>query len=57
MAPRPQLSVQYEPGCAPSVEVDMHSLSYTRVLSKVSDFIRIDFHLSPWPGSNLVKIL
>lgn len=35
MAPRPQLSVQYEPGCAPSVEVDQLSLSYTHILKKV----------------------
>ncbi|KAK3915159.1 Equilibrative nucleoside transporter 3 [Frankliniella fusca] len=35
MEPQPQLSVQFEPGCAPSVEEHVNSLSYKRVLSKV----------------------
>ncbi|KAE8750653.1 hypothetical protein FOCC_FOCC002632 [Frankliniella occidentalis] len=35
MEPKPQLSVQYEPGCLPSEEINLNSLSYKRVLSKV----------------------
>lgn len=35
MAPKPQLSVQYEAGPAPTEDIPEQSLSYIRVVSKV----------------------